>query len=199
MNKDKNFYANKIVKAFLKNKLIAPIPIRFTKKLDNANNFRKICEKKIKKPILGFKAGGTALPLLKKLKEKEPFIASVYKHNILKNNSKVKINKYTLGIELEVCYLINKSFFLLKKKISKKDIYKFILKIGPCIEVVGYRQKKKGIKSFGDLCSDFGGNIKFVLGNQKKFNRNNVKSLQTLIFNNQINQTVKGNTNTWVC
>ena len=103
--------------------------------------------KKIKKPILGFKAGGTALPLLKKLKEKEPFIASVYKHNILKNNSKVKINKYTLGIELEVCYLINKSFFLLKKKISKKDIYKFILKIGPCIEVVGYRQKKKGIKS----------------------------------------------------
>ena len=31
----------------------------------------------------------------------------------------------------------------------------FINYIAPCIEVVGYRQKKKGIKSFGDLCSDF--------------------------------------------
>ena len=41
--------------------------------------------------------------------------------------------------------------------------------IAPCIEVVGYRQKKKGIKSFGDLCSDFGANIKFVIGPKKKF------------------------------
>jgi 2-keto-4-pentenoate hydratase len=30
-----------------------------------------------------------------------------------------------------------------------------------CIEVIGYRQKKKGITSFGDLCSDFGANVKF--------------------------------------
>ena len=53
--------------------------------------------------------------MLKKLKEKEPFYASVYKHNILKNKKSVKINKYTMGIELEVCYLIKKNFFNLKK------------------------------------------------------------------------------------
>ena len=44
---------------------------------------------------------------------------------------------------------------------------KFINYIAPCIEVVGYRQKKKGIKSFGDLCSDFGANIKFIIGPKK--------------------------------
>ena len=38
----------------------------------------------------------------------------------------------------------------------------------PCIEVVGYRQRKKGIKSLGDLCSDFGANVKFVIGAKKK-------------------------------
>ena len=54
---------------------------------------------------------------------------------------------------------------------------KFIKYIAPCIEVVGYRQKKKGIKSFGDLCSDFGANIKFIIGPRKKFRNNNVKNL----------------------
>ena len=50
---------------------------------------------------------------------------------------------------------------------------KFITHIAPCIEVVGYRQKKKGIKSFGDLCSDFGANMKFIIGSRKKFRNNN--------------------------
>ena len=40
---------------------------------------------------------------MKKLKEKEPFYAAIYKRNFLKSGKKVKINKYTLGIELEVC------------------------------------------------------------------------------------------------
>ena len=195
-NKNLSFYSNKIVHAFLKNKIVTPIPKRYTKKLDVANNFRKICESKIKKPILGYKAGGTGLALLKKFKEKEPFYASVFKHNICKNNSLVKINKYTLGIELEVCYLINKNFFNLNKRISKKNLNKLILRIGPCIEVVGYRQRKKGIKSFGDLCSDFGGNIKFILGKLKKYNKNNVKNLNTKISNFKIKQSVNGNTNT---
>jgi 2-keto-4-pentenoate hydratase len=48
---------------------------------------------------------------MKKLKEKEPFYASIYKRNFLKSGQKVKINKSTLGIELEVCYLIKKQFF----------------------------------------------------------------------------------------
>ena len=66
---------------------------------------------KLKKPLIGFKAAGTGIPVLKKLKEKEPFYATVYKHNVLKSNKTVHINKFTMGIELEVCYLIKSSFF----------------------------------------------------------------------------------------
>ena len=196
--KDKysNLVANRLVNAFLKNKIINPISSRYTKKILNADKFRKLCESKIKKPIIGFKAGGTGIPVIKKLKEKEPFYASVYKHNVLKNNKSVKINKYTLGIELEVCYLLKKNFFNFKKKISKNNIKKFINYIAPCIEVVGYRQKKKGIKSFGDLCSDFGANVKFIVGPKKKFKNDNVKNLKTNISNSKIKQSVYGNTNT---
>ena len=57
---------------------------------------------------------------MKKLKEKEPFYASIYKRNFLKSGKKVKINKSTLGIELEVCYQIKKSFFLYKGSITLK-------------------------------------------------------------------------------
>ena len=195
-DKNSNSVANRLVKAFLKNKIINPISSKYTKKLTDAQKFRKLCESKIKKPIIGFKAGGTGIPVMKKLKEKEPFYASVYSHNVLKNNKSVKINKYTLGIELEVCYLIKKKFFIFKKKISKNNMNKFINYIAPCIEVVGYRQKKKGIKSFGDLCSDFGANVKFIVGPKKKFKNNNVNNLKTNISNSKIEQSVNGNTNT---
>ena len=101
-----------------------------------------------------------------------------------------------MGIELEVCYLIRKNFFGLRQKVTKKNIKKFITHIAPCIEVVGYRQKKKGIKSLGDLCSDFGANKKFVIGAKKIFKNQNVKNLKTNIYNKKINQSVFGNTNT---
>ena len=65
-----------------------------------------------------------------------------------------------------------------------------------CIEVVGYRQRKKGITSFGDLCSDFGDNVKFVVGSAKKYKRINIANLKTNISNRKINQSVNGNTNT---
>mgnify|MGYP001195483092 FL=1 len=196
MNKNDNKYANKIANAFLKNKIISPLPTRYTKKLSNAQNFRKLCESKINKPIIGFKAAGTGIPVLKKLKEKEPFYATVYKHNVLNNKKSVRINKFTMGIELEVCYLIKKTFFNLNQKVTKNNIRKFITHIAPCIEVVGYRQKKKGIKSLGDLCSDFGANVKFVVGLKKKYKNQNVKNLKTNISNKKINQSVDGNTNT---
>lgn len=196
MNKNDNKYANKIVNAFLKNKIISPLPTRYTKKLSNAQNFRKLCESKINKPIIGFKAAGTGIPVLKKLKEKEPFYATVYKHNVLNNKKSVRINKFTMGIELEVCYLIKKTFFNLNQKVTKNNIRKFITHIAPCIEVVGYRQKKKGIKSLGDLCSDFGANVKFIVGPKKKYKNQNVKNLKTNISNKKINQSVDGNTNT---
>ena len=93
INKDLDKYENKLVNAFLKNKIISPIQTKYTKKISEAQKLRKLCESKIKKPILGFKAAGTGIPVLKKLREKEPFYASVYKHNILKNKKSVKINK----------------------------------------------------------------------------------------------------------
>jgi 2-keto-4-pentenoate hydratase len=101
-----------------------------------------------------------------------------------------------MGIELEVCYLIKKTFFNLNQKVTKNNMKKFITHIAPCIEVVGYRQKKKGIKSLGDLCSDFGANVKFVVGPKKKYKNQNVKNLKTNISNKKINQSVYGNTNT---
>ena len=194
IKKDINYFAKKLSIAFLNNRIISPLPKKYSQKIIQAQRFRKICESFVDKPVIGFKAGGTAIPVLKKMKEKEPFYASVYKHNFLKNKKSVKINKYTLGIELEVCYLIKKNFFYFNKKITKKNVLKFISHVAPCIEVVGYRQRKKGIKSLGDLCSDFGANMKFVIGKMKKFKNIKTNNLSTNISNK--NQSVNGNTNT---
>ena len=188
--------SDKLVNAFLQNKIIAPIPSKYTKKLNEAQKLRKLCESKIKEPVIGFKAAGTGIPLIKKFKEKEPFYASVYKRNFLKSGKSVKINKSTLGIELEVCYKIRKSFFLSKGLISKKNVTKYISHMASCIEIVGYRQRKKGISSFGDLCSDFGANVKFLLGSKKRYKKININNLKTNIKNKKINQSVNGNTNT---
>lgn len=196
--KKKKIYliADKLVNAFLKNKIISPIPTKFTKNINEANKLRKICENKINNPIIGFKAGGTAIPVLKKLKEKEPFYASVFKKNILKNNRSVKINKYTLGIELEVCFIVKKEILNSKKSLNSRNIKNFITHAAPCIEIVGYRQTKKGIKYLGDLCSDFGGNVKFIVGPKKTYKNSNFKNKMTKIQNKKINQTANGNTNT---
>ena len=66
----------------------------------------------------------------------------------------------------------------------------------PCIEVVGYRQRKKGIKFIGDLCSDFGANVKFLIGMKKKYKDIKVNNLKTNISNTKAKQSVDGNTNT---
>ena len=187
---------DRLVNAFLKNKIIAPIPSRYTKKLSEAQKIRILCESKINEPVIGFKAAGTGIPVMKKLKEKEPFYASIFKRNFLKSGKKVKINRSTLGIELEVCYLIKKKFFTSKGVITMKNISKYISHTAPCIEVVGYRQRKKGITSFGDLCSDFGANVKFLIGKKKKYKKINIGNLKTNISNKKIKQSVNGNTNT---
>ena len=188
--------SDKLVNAFLKNKIIAPIPSKFTKKLKEAQKLRILCERKIKNPVIGFKAAGTGISLIKKFKEKEPFYASIYQRNFLKSGKSVKINKATLGIELEVCYKIKKSFFSSKGSITIKNIAKYISHMATCIEVVGYRQRKKGITSFGDLCSDFGANVKFLVGSIKKYKKINIGNLKTNIVNKKINQSIQGNTNT---
>ena len=188
--------ADKLVNAFTNNKIIEPIPSKFTKKLIEAEKLRKLCESKVSDSIIGFKAAGTGIHVMKKLKEKNPFYASVFKKNLIKSGQKVKINKSTLGIELEVCYLIKKVFFSSKISITKKNISKYISHMAPCIEVVGYRQRKKGITSFGDLCSDFGANVKFLIGKKQKYKKINIGNLKTNINNKRIKQSVDGNTNT---
>ena len=188
--------SNKLVNAFLKNKLIAPISTKYSKNIKEAQKLRILCESKIRLPIIGFKAGGTGIAMLKKLGEKEPFYASVYKRNFLKSGKSVKINKYTLGIELEVCYLIKKNFFNFKGHVTMKNISNYISHMAPCIEIIGYRQKKKGLKYLGDICGDFGGNVKFLIGVRKKFKRLNITNLKTNISHKSSKQSVNGNTNT---
>ena len=188
--------ANNLVKAFVQNKIIAPIPLKFTKNMKQAESLRRLCESKIKQPIIGFKAGGTSIKMLKKWGIKKPFYAAVYKKNLLKSGKKVKINPYTLGAELEVGYFIKKSFFDSKGAITAKNIHKYISYRLPSIEIAGYRQRKKGLKYLGDLCSDFGANIKFLIGKKIKHTKTNSNNLKTHLSNKKNKQFVDGNTNT---
>ena len=188
--------ADNLVKAFLENKLIKPIPKKYVEDMKEAQKLRRICENKVKQPIVGFKAAGTSISVLKKLGEKEPFYASIFKNNVLKNNKSVRVNSYTLGIELEVGYLVKKIFFQSKGLINFKNIHKYITYMMPVIEVVGYRQKKKGIKFLGDLCSDFGANVKFVLGKKSKYKKINFGKLKSNIENRKIKQSVDGHSST---
>ena len=66
-----NSLANKLVKAFLQNKILAPIPLKYTKSMKEAQKLRKLCESKITRPVVGFKAAGTGIPVLKKLGRSE--------------------------------------------------------------------------------------------------------------------------------
>jgi len=191
-----NKLSNKLVNAFLKNKIISPIPLKYAKSMKEAQSLLSLCKSKISKPVVGFKAAGTGIPVLKKLGEKEPFYASIFQQNVLKSGKSVRVNKYTLGIELEVAYLVKKKFFELKKKINFKNIYQFISHMMPAIEVVGYRQRKKGIKYLGDLCSDFGANVKFVIGKKMKYKKINFANLTSNIANKKIKQSVNGQSNT---
>ena len=187
--------AQNLVNAFVKDRIIAPIPIKFTKNMKEAEKLRRLCESKLKQPVIGFKAGGTSIKMLKKWGIKKPFYAAVYKKNLLKNGKKVKISPYILGAELEVGYYIKKNFFNSKGLITTNNIHKYISHRLPAIEIAGYRQKKKGLKYLGDLCSDFGGNIKFLIGQKKKFKKINIGNLKTNITNKKAKQSVNGNTN----
>ena len=103
--------SNKLVKAFLNNQIIAPIPSKYTKSLNEAQKLRKLCESKIKETVIGFKAAGTGIPLIKKFKEKEPFYTSIYKRNFLKSGKSVKINLLCqLMMQLLQAYMVVKEF-----------------------------------------------------------------------------------------
>jgi len=187
--------SDKLVDAFLYNKILAPLPSKYVKNMKEAQKLRRLCESKVNLPVIGFKASGTSILMLKKWGIKEPFYAAVFKKNLLKSGQKVKTNPYTLGVELEVGYFIKKSFFDSKGSITINNIHKYISHILPSIEIAGYRQRKKGLKYLGDLCSDFGGNIKFLIGKKIKYKKINIGNLKTNLTNKKINQSVNGNTN----
>ena len=195
MKKEIYRIADRLVKAYNTNNVINPIPLKYCKNINLANKLRKLCEVQIKDEIIGIKAGGTGIKALKKLKEKEPFIASVFKKRVVKSGSKVKINQHTKGIELEVYYYIKKSFFNFKGEVTKKNATKFIKFMGPCFEIVGFRQRNKKFVYLGDICSDFGFNVKFVLGRKVKFKKINLRNLNTNLVSKKNGVKVNGNTN----
>lgn len=194
MQKELATLSKKLAKAFNTNSLIAPLPSKFCKNTKNANLLRVASEKLIKSPVIGFKAGGTGKAMLKKWKEKEPFYASIFKKNLVKTNSKVKLSKNTFGIELEVFYFLKKNVLESKSKITEKNIGRYIEGMGPCIELVGYRQRKKGVSCLGDLTADFGCNVKFIIGKKQKYKKIKFNNLPTTLFNKKSGQTVNGNT-----
>lgn len=194
MQKELATLSKKLAKAFNTNSLIAPLPSKFCKNTKNANLLRVASEKLIKSPVIGFKAGGTGKAMLKKWKEKEPFYASIFKKNLVKTNSKVKLSKNTFGIELEVFYFLKKNVLESKSKITEKNIGRYIDGMGPCIELVGYRQRKKGVSCLGDLTADFGCNVKFIIGKKQKYKKIKFNNLPTTLFNKKSGQTVNGNT-----
>jgi hypothetical protein len=74
IDKNLNKYANKIVDAFLKNKIISPLPTRYTKKISDAQKLRKLCESKIKKPIALDLKQLEQDSCIKKIKRKRTFL-----------------------------------------------------------------------------------------------------------------------------
>ena len=143
MKNEINRIAGRLVKAFNTNTVINPIPVKYCKNINLANKLRKLCEDQIKDETIGIKAGGTGIQALKKLKEKEPFTAKVFKKRLVKSGQKVKIHQHTKGIEVEVYYFIKKSFFDYKGKVTKSHVTNFIKFMGPWFEIVGFRQRNK--------------------------------------------------------
>ena len=95
MKSEINQIANKLVKAYNTNTFINPIPVKYCKNINLANKVRKLCEDKVSDETIGIKAGGTGIQALKKLGQKEPFIAKIYKKRFLKSGQNVKIYKNT--------------------------------------------------------------------------------------------------------
>ena len=60
--------------------------------------------------------------------------------------------------------------------------------MGPCIELVGYRQRKKGVSCLGDLTADFGCNVKFIIGKKQKYKKLKFNNLPTTILKKVVKQ-----------
>ena len=56
-------------------------------------------------------------------------------------------------------------------------------------------KRSKGLNILGDLASDFGANIKFLIGPKKKFKKVNIGNLKCNIKNVKTGNIINGNTN----
>ena len=73
INKDLNKYANKLVNAFLKNKIISPIPSNYTKKFLKLKNLENFVKVKLKNLLQDLKQLAQEF-LFKKIKRKRTFL-----------------------------------------------------------------------------------------------------------------------------
>ena len=73
-----------------------------------------------------------------------------------------------------------------------QDLYHIWLRV---LKLLAIDKKEKGLQSFGDLSSDFGGNVKFLIGQKKKYKKINIGNLKANISNKKVKQSVSGNTN----
>ncbi len=187
-------FSRKLAKARKNNILIKPIPISICKNINLVKQIRILAEKKLNWHPIGFKIGATNKKISKILKAKEPFYSYLYKERSFKNNSKLKLEKNTLGIELEIAYKINKKIFENEIK-NKKQLIKFIYGLSPAIELVGFRQNLKKLKFVGQAAVDFGLNSSFIKSKIYKINNILNFSSKTQLINLKNKDIYTGHTN----
>ena len=82
MNKNDKKYVNRIVNAFVKNKIISPLPVNIQKNYPKLKNLESYVKVKLKSLLLDLKQLNWNSPI-KKIKRKEPFMQQ-FKNNVLK-------------------------------------------------------------------------------------------------------------------
>jgi len=158
---DIDFFSESLANCRKKNILIKSIPSHICKDTELVKKIKNLAEQKLKWKPIGFKIGATNKDISKIIKAKEPFYSYLFKERLYKNNSKLRLEKNTLGIELELAYKVSKKIFG-KKIQNKKQLVKFICGLAPAIELVGFRQNLKKLSYAGQAAIDFGLNISFT-------------------------------------
>ena len=135
--------------------------------------------------VLSSPSGAGKTTLVKKISKKNNFQISISYTTRIPRDNEVNGSDY---------YFIKKSFFDFKGKVTKSNVTKFIKYMGPCFEIVGFRQRNKKFTYLGDICGDFGFNIKFVVGRKTKFkklNLNNLNHIKIIASNPNINAKLR--------
>jgi len=187
--------AIKLARAREKNTFISKILSKKIKNINVATNICREAEHQLMWDPIGFKAGATNKNVWKKLKVPKPFFSFLYDERTYKSGSKLPFQKNLLGAELEVAFKIKNEVFFYNKKITKKNVSKFIIGVTPAIEIVGFRQKASTIDCLGRMVSDFGLNVAFVYGKLKKYSIKKITNIKTTLINETTGQKYEGNTN----